>query len=132
DLAAGLVEFFAEDNHFERLAQPLRAVALAARARALAGGDTPSADGETRDGRPAGLPRCFGDYELLEEIGRGGMGLVYKARQKSLNRLVALKMIRAGELPSAADLQRFRNEAETLANLDHPHIVPAYEVGEVE
>ncbi len=132
EFAGELTEFLANHRQLDRLAAPLRQVAEAAQAEADArrtrDGDAISSAGPS----PGDMVRYFGDYELLEEIARGGMGIVFKARQVSLNRLVALKMILKGELASEQDVQRFQTEARAAANLDHPHIVPIYEIGEHE
>jgi eukaryotic-like serine/threonine-protein kinase len=114
DLAAELTEFFANQERLANLAAPLRA---AAPAQAPFTGEDATLPPEPNaaNGPPPGTKvRYFRDYELLEEIARGGMGVVYKARQVSLNRLVALKMILVGQLASAADIRRFHGEAEAV------------------
>src|SRR5688572_15106975 len=79
-----------------------------------------------------GARRIIGEYELLEELGRGGMGVVWKAKQRRLNRIVALKLVRGGCLPGEAAAKRFRREAEAAAQLKHPNIVVIHEVGEYD
>lgn len=135
DLADALAEFFADRERMERWAKPLAPVPAEARPGSGDRDHAPTLlvrDGDP-DRRPAGaVLRYFGDYELLAEIARGGMGVVYKARQASLNRVVALKMILSGHLASPEDVRRFRTEAEAAAHLDHPNIVPVHEVGEAD
>ncbi len=127
NLADELRSFFADQDGFGRVAGHIEPQVLPQPAPEQA---PTLAPGEVAAGPALGTVRYFGDYELLEEIARGGMGVVYKARQVSLNRTVALKMILAGQFASPEDVQRFQREAEAAANLDHPNVVPIYEVGE--
>jgi WD40 repeat protein len=120
DLAADLAAFFADHEQMRHLARPLRP------------GHDPEATTAPDETATLALPlhlRYIGDYELLGEVGRGGMGVVYRARQVSLDRPVAVKLILAGQLATPQDVERFQREARHVAALDHPHIVPIHEVG---
>ncbi len=112
EFAEELRQFFSQNDHLYHLIDPVEA------------------ERPTEQDQPA--IREFGDYQLLEQIAQGGMGIVYKARQKSLNRIIALKVIRSSGSASKADIKRFQTEAESAAKLKHPHIVTVYEVGEHE
>ena len=123
-LAPSVEELIDEDE--SDLVEPLRGyIDRLQDLHRIAVGFSPSAPNE----EPAERGKQLGDFELLEEVGRGGMGVVYRARQSALNREVALKLLPAGAVLDARQIERFRNEAQAAASLNHPHIVPVYAVG---
>jgi WD40 repeat protein len=129
---ADILDAFARGDQVDLLAWQARYPSFAAELADLCAARQEIGKGLRSETKPIVDLGMLGDYELLEELGQGGMGRVYKARQRSLNRLVALKVIRAGAAANADDRLRFRTEAEAVARLDHSNIVPVYEVGELD
>ena len=126
DIAAELREFLVDYSALKQEAPHPVSGSGSEQTADLNRGNRPAAT----NGAALDVLRYFGDYELVEEIARGGMGVVYKARQVTLNRTVAVKMILAGQLASQAEVDRFYAEARAAATLDHPNIVPIFEVGQ--
>src|SRR5262245_33316141 len=125
---AELGAFFAGQEKIDRWTEPLRELCTAPSTV----NDQLTLPASQASSTDTAKPRTFGDYELLAEIAQGGMGVVYRARHRQLDRVVALKTIRTGQLASAIEVQRFQIGAQPAARLDHPHIVPIYEVGQAE
>jgi serine/threonine-protein kinase len=140
DISDELTQFFADHDRMTRLAMPVRAALNdSSRARAIAADETLAAMSPTDLPAVASAESSrsvvgfrLGEYEILSELGRGGMGVVYKARHVRLNRVVALKMVLAGQFAAPEDLQRFQAEAEAAAALEHPGIVPIFEAGQCQ
>jgi len=131
DLAA----FFDDQDRMNRIVEPLGTAEQSAAWDPATARTMDSASDRLSDvsiAEPIGRVRYFGDYELLEEVARGGMGVVYRAKQTTLKRVVALKMILTGQLASGDDVKRFYAEAEAAAKLEHPNIVPIFEIGQAE
>jgi tRNA A-37 threonylcarbamoyl transferase component Bud32/outer membrane protein assembly factor BamB len=135
-MAPELAAFFADLDQLHHLAAPLRAMIPAEPEPNVPDAPGPAAEaatmppGEGALASPGIKVRYFGDYELLEEVARGGMGVVYRVRQTKLKRIVALKMILSGHLATEQDVKRFYAEAQTAAGLQHPNIVAIHEVGQ--
>jgi serine/threonine-protein kinase len=141
DVSAELKQFLADHQRMAGLVRPVRCVLASAWGQPPdgnspwpIGGDDPTiglvGPGDYTQQSLSG--RRIGDYEIVRELGRGGMGVVYQARHVQLNRTVALKMVLAGQFAAAHELERFREEARAAAALDHPGIVSIYEVGHVQ
>ena len=133
DLKGDLSDFFRDQARIEQLASSLHLLTDSAERRPVSNITLPWRETDSAAAAPGvTTEQVLGDYEILGELGKGGMGVVYKARQRSLKRIVALKMILSGVHASSEELTRFRREAEAVARLQHPNIVQIYEVGELD